>query len=223
MAEDRPVTPEKQLLKLIEDPKATGGATRAAGRARGAFSWAGFRGVLAGRLSFWKRAARTNKPGRSFIDLVVVNRALALAAVALLGYVSFDAAASVVMLGHQPNITIAPHAASAPVSAQNASPLKESAFYLEKVAARDIFKEGPRAPVAQKTEQAPAEVEDASGQFSLVGISWSSNPDVIIENKTEQRTYFVKRGQPVGSNTKVEAVFKDHVILSREGREFEIR
>lgn len=222
MAEDRPVTPEKQLLKLIEDPQSASGR-RPAARASSARSLAGLRGMLAGRLSFWKRSARGRKSSKG-LDLALVNRALALVTVALLGYVCFDAAASVVMLSRPPQVTIAParKASDAPAT-QNVSPLKESAFYLEKVSSRDIFKEGARPAPTQAQEAVEPEVEDVSDQFSLVGISWSSDPDVIIENKAEQRTYFVKRGQPVGSGAKVEAVFKDRVILSREGREFELR
>lgn len=222
MAEDRPVTPEKQLLKLIEDPKASP-AKKRGGQGRGLSSLAGLRGMLAGRFSFWKRTVRTHRPGARMLDLGLVNRVLALVAVGLLGYVSFDAASSAVLLGKPPAVTIPARQAVAPGPAQNVSPLKESAFYLEKVSSRDIFKEGARAPVQQTAEAEPVEVDDVSDQFSLVGISWSSNPDVIIENKAESRTYFVKRGQPVGSGAKVEAVFKDHVVLSREGREFELR
>ena len=222
MAENRPVTPEKQLLKLIEDPKSSSGAPRASSRGRGGFSLGSLRGILAGRLSFWKRSARSSGPSKP-MDLAIINRVLVLAAVGLLVYVSFDVAASAMMLTRPPVVTIASRPVSSATGVQNVSPLKSSAFYLEKIASRDIFKEGPRAPVAQKTTEQPVVKEDVSGQFSLVGISWSSDPDVIIENKEEHRTYFVKRGQPVGGGVKVEAVFKDHVVLSREGQEFDLR
>ena len=46
---------------------------------------------------------------------------------------------------------------------------------------------------------------------------------MIIEDKAIQKTYFVKRGQTVGNNVKVEAVFKDKVVLSFDGQEFELR
>lgn len=223
MAENGPATPEKQLLKLIEDPKAVP-AKKQSARTRGAFSLSGALGIFLGRLSFWRRSSRTRRPGPRMLDLGLVNRVLALAAVGLLGYVSFDAASSAVLLSKPPTVTIPSRQTAGGGVSQSVSPLKESAFYLEKVSSRDIFKEGPRPAAAPEASvESAAPVEDVSGDFSLVGISWSANPDVIIENKSESKTYFVKRGQPVGSGAKLEAVFKDHVIISREGREFELR
>lgn len=222
MAENGTPTPEQQLLKLIESGKGAN-ASPASAKARTVPSLAGIKGALAGRFSFWKRARA--KQGGPALDLAAVNRLLAIVAVALLAYVTFDAAASAMSLRTPPNISIADRRGATPVSEREVSPLKESSFYLEKVAARDIFKEGPRErvePVAAQKETV-VETPEVAGQFSLVGISWSANPDVIIENKAEQRTYFVKRGQPVGAGVKVEAVFKDHVVLSHEGQEFEIR
>jgi type II secretory pathway component PulC len=67
------------------------------------------------------------------------------------------------------------------------------------------------------------ETAEAIQNLALVGISWSSNPDAIVEDKSQQRTYFVKRGQMVGENVKVEAIFKDHVVVSFEDKEYELR
>lgn len=224
MAEDRPVTPEKQLLKLIEDPKAASGQKRPMQtRGRSSFSFSGLKGILAGKISFWKRSSKGPRLG-SGLDLAIVNRVLALAVLCLFVYVTYDAAASTILVGGSPNVAVNPKPVNNTTGSQQASPLKDSTFYLERIATRDIFKEGPK-PVSQpkNNQEAAAPVEELSSQFALVGISWSSSPDVIIENKAEQRTYFVKRGQPVGGGAKVEAVFKDYVILSREGQEFELR
>lgn len=226
MAENGTPTPEQQLLKLIEGKggAAPAGAAKPGGRSA-APSLAGLRGMLAGRLSFWKRSRGKSGKG-SVLDLTALNRLLALTAAALLAYVTFDAAAAAMSLRTPPNISIVERKGAGGQNApREVMPLKESSFYLERVEARDIFKEGPRErpqePIVQQV--ATADTPAAASQFSLVGISWSADPDVIIENKAEARTYFVKRGQPVGGGVKVEAVFKDHVVLSRDGQEFEIR
>jgi hypothetical protein len=78
-------------------------------------------------------------------------------------------------------------------------------------------------PVEQAPEAQPAQDAEAVQSLALVGISWSSNPDAIIEDKARQRTYFVKRGQEVGEGVKVEAIFKDHVVVTFEDREYELR
>jgi hypothetical protein len=106
-------------------------------------------------------------------------------------------------------------------------PLKEMSFYLQKVTSRNIFREGRREAKAAVSDgpavDPDAEANAAIQGLSLVGISWSSNPDAIIEDKANSRTFFVKRGQMVGDVVKVEAIFKDHVVLSYEDKEFELR
>ena len=44
----------------------------------------------------------------------------------------------------------------------------------------------------------------------------------MIEDKQSVKTFFVKRGQMIGP-VKVEAIFKDKVVLSYEGEEIELR
>jgi type II secretory pathway component PulC len=56
-----------------------------------------------------------------------------------------------------------------------------------------------------------------------VGISWSADPDVMIEDGKTQRTIFLKKGQLVDNEIRVEAVFKDKVILSYKGEEIELK
>ena len=116
-------------------------------------------------------------------------------------------------------------AKSAPVQAKEFTPLKEEAFYAQKVGARDIFK-GKKEAVQQKDNKKEAQAAEANEKLknlSLVGISWSANPDAIIEDKTAQRTYFVNRGQSVGGGINVSAIFKDKVMLEIDGQEFELK
>ncbi len=47
--------------------------------------------------------------------------------------------------------------------------------------------------------------------------------DGVAELSGPSLDYTVKRGQTVGEGVKVEAIFKDHVVLSYEGQEFELR
>jgi type II secretory pathway component PulC len=231
MAENGPLTPEKQLLKLIEGSKdaapRSSGAASPQSLGRGRFSLGALRGALVGRFSFFRRTAQkklASPKRRSIISLTAVNRTLAVAVFAAFLYVAGDALASAIALQRPANFT-ANREASGAASSDRVSPLNESAYYLQKVAARDIFKEGGQPAVSKEVSKGPVSVESnpATSSLSLVGISWSANPDVIIEDKERKRTYFVKRGQVVGDGVKVEAIFKDHVVLSYEGQEFELR
>ena len=58
--------------------------------------------------------------------------------------------------------------------------------------------------------------------LKLVGISWSNNPDAMVEDTKALKTFFIKRGDMIGK-FRVEAIFKDKIILSFEGEEVELR
>lgn len=221
MAENRDVTPEKQLLRLIEGSGGKGAVEEAkverAGR--GFLSL----GALKGRFSFFKRsAAKQSVHTRKFsLSLASANRVLALVAAALLVYVASDAFTSYGRAAHPPQFGLEKDKTFAYVPPQSAV-LHEAAYYMDKVSSRDIFHE--KRPVLEKKKAAaPAVDNSATKKFSLVGISWSANPDAIIEDKERSKTYFVKRGQLIGDNVKVEAIFKDKVVLSKDDQEFELR
>ena len=151
-----------------------------------------------------------------------MNSALAVVLLALAVYASADAYLSWRRLKMTPKLNFQSEKTQVDAVPQSAG-LKDSAYYLNEVMERDIFKDGAIAKVEKTKEVATVDANEATKNLSLVGISWSANPDVIIEDKESHRTYFVKRGQMVGENVRVEAVFKDHVILSNEGEEFELR
>ncbi len=103
--------------------------------------------------------------------------------------------------------------------------LKNISYYSERISSRDIFKpaqgyqkeaEAPQAPI-------PAETSKEAQNLSLVGISWSANPEAMIEDTETKRTFFVRKGQPVGSDGKVVMIFKDRVIINVKGKEFELK
>jgi hypothetical protein len=237
MAEDGQTSPEKQLLKLIEEAK--GGDALKAARARkrrGFLAPGALWGVLLGRLAFLRRSAAkpAGKPLRRkwSLNLAVLNRILAVAAVALFAYVAWDLAVSLSGLNAPPEIAV-DDGKSAGAAGTIESPLREPGYYLRWVTGRDVFRdetapvkkkerkkeEGEKKPAALVKEERPVAVAD----FALVGISWSADPDAIIEDKSTRRTHFVKSGQPLGRGVRVQKIFKDRVILSYEGEEFELR
>ena len=67
-----------------------------------------------------------------------------------------------------------------------------------------------------------SKVADATQDLKLVGISWSNDPIAMIEDSKALRTFFVTRGQMIGE-VRVQAIFKDKVVLSYGGEEIELR
>lgn len=114
--------------------------------------------------------------------------------------------------------------AAAPSALPETSLLKVASYYLEKARARDIFKMGLTSVAnAQQISKAPiSKIAEASQNLKLVGISWSEDLDVIIEDTQAKRAYFLKRGQMI-NDFEVKAIFKDKVILSYQGEEIELR
>ncbi len=235
MAENESTTPEQQLLKLIEGQKpgkagdapgkgfsAPGGKPKGRGLSLGRIP-----GTILASLAFWKRRAkkRTTHSKRSVFTIAEVNKALVVATACLFVYVIFDAGASARNLQRPPNFAPMKDARPKQVK-ETVVPLEETSYYLQKVASRDIFKEGKKEAVSVSDAPEPVQITESAEavqSLALVGISWSSNPDAIIEDKAKQRTYFVKRGQDVGDGVKVEAIFKDHVVVTYEDREYELR
>lgn len=233
MAEDGSVTPEKQLLKLIEEAKGgdlpgTAGPKKS-GRIFAPRQWIG---SALGRLAFWKRSAkkRAVAPKKFKWSMETLNRLLGLAVAAAFAYLVWDVGSSAVALRHPPNFALQSEKAAAGAGQEMAS-LKDAGFYLQQISARDIFQDESKA-VKRKQKQEEGkkpsviieeQQKNLAEDFALVGISWSSNPDAIIEDKVSRRTHFVKKGSTIGAGIKVEAIFKDKVVLSFEGEEFELR
>lgn len=214
------LTPEKQLLKLIEEPQSAVALKGAAGPSKvSARAVAGQWRFLSGNL-----LARAEKFMKA-PDIGVINFLLGLLAF-LVG--AYFVASSIILarrLSELPNFSFSPAKKAAAQVFSPVSGLKTLSFYLEKAQARDLFHLGPKkeeAPAAS-TEQVSAKTqEEIFGKYRLVGISWSDNPDAMIENTTQGKTYFLKRGQSL-DNARVSAIFKDKVILNYNGQEFELR
>jgi len=217
------LTPEKQLLKLIEEPHSRF-SKNAVIRGKGAtfFSFGGLRGrfnflidTLASFLRSWSGPADTKKINviLTFMSIVVgayfigtsVFLALKLSVLPVFSFKSESIAKSGVL--------------------KQASKLKALAFYMEKAQTRDIFKLGKQAPAQASPQQPGTETvkqTEVLSKYKLVGISWSDNPDAMVEDSAANKTYFLKRGQAL-DGVKIQAIFKDKVVLNYQGVEVELR
>jgi|WetSurMetagenome_2_1015567.scaffolds.fasta_scaffold784346_1 hypothetical protein len=109
----------------------------------------------------------------------------------------------------------------ASASVKEASSLKPFSYYLESFKKRDIFRMGQKSPT-DNTGAISSKAAEASQNLRLVGISWSDQPDVMIEDTKAAKTYFVKKGQMVG-DFRVESVYKDKVVLRYGAESIDLR
>jgi len=225
MLNEKPTTPEKQLLKLIEKPQDKGSLRKAAVKYQGLSMFS--LGALKGRLLFFKKKSRSafGPEGLKGFDIRTLNTALKFFVLILSAYLIFDFVDSTNKL--KKGIDLRPAYARLPEDKPTVigGISKKAAYYLEKARQRDIFSMTKKsASVMDLMRKATASsASEATKHLALVGISWSGDPDVMIEDTRDQRTFFLKKGQMIDNAIKVEAVFKDRVILSYGGEEVELR
>lgn len=227
MAQERSLTPEKQLLKFIENSKPDNDRTQVQVIRRRGLSFLDF-GAWLGRFSFLKIKLEKWRQGFSLakLEVKVVNRFLGLMIAVLLIYFLASFSLSIINLGKTPDLESKISMGKIQtISSEPAGFKKAVSYYLDKIGQRDIFTMGSKKADALKAgnKQAPSvkDIEFAQN-FKLVGISWSSDPDAMIEDSKALKTFFVKRGQMAGE-AKVQAIFRDKVVLSYNGQEIELK
>ena len=231
MATERSVTPEKQLLKLIEEQKGKNpAAVQAHALKRRGMSLVS-PGAWLGRFSFskdWFRRKIESFRGQPF-DIKSINRILLLCACVFTLYFLASTTTALIQLSSPPELGAPASENGSSVDLMDRVFLKKAvSYYLEKIGERDIFKMGAVRKVTGadgvETEMkvTSARILDVTENLKLVGISWSSEPDAIIEDTRDTKTFFVKTGQKIGE-VKVQAIFKDKVVLSYQGEETELK
>ncbi|MCX5699549.1 MAG: hypothetical protein NTX01_07610 [Candidatus Omnitrophica bacterium] len=63
------------------------------------------------------------------------------------------------------------------------------------------------------TAQDSANVLEEVKDFKLVGIIWSQNPEVMIENAKDSRTYTLKKGESFNEQFKIKEISRNSAIL----------
>lgn len=231
MATERSITPEKQLLKLIEENKGRNPAAVQAHALRRRGMGLVSLGAWLGRFSFskdWFRRRVESFRGQP-LDIKSVNRILLLCAAAFTLYFLASTTTALIQLSSPSDLEAPASPNGSSINLMERVFLKKAvSYYLEKMGERDIFQMGAVRKVTGadgiQTEMkvTSSRILDVTETLKLVGISWSNDPDAIIEDTKDTKTFFVKTGQKIGE-VKVQAIFKDKVVLSYQGEETELK
>ena len=235
MVEDSgtPITPEKQLLKLIEDPSSNN-LTKAKGtyKTKRVFSSNFFKSGLS--LFSKKKGAGQHSGQEISVNFQTVNWVLKLCVVAALVYLVIDIAASMQDSSKTPKLfgEITKIQEAAVKVAEVQPGLNPLSHYMDKIKKRDIFspyeEELPEEEeeVIEVEEAPPAMASDGAVAFlddlELVGIAQSADPDAIIHNHKVGRTFFVNKGAHFMDAT-VKDITETSVVIEYEGEEIELR
>jgi type II secretory pathway component PulC len=220
-------TPEKRLLEIIEGKAGKIAMPSPVQLGNKYFSL----GSLRARMAFFKEIFSRKRLGVSkslFQDLKMIN--LVLQAVIGIAIVALAVLIRIEIKGADKISLIVGKDAQANVIGEipeTVSLLKPKEVYLQKVEVRDIFQMGyvKRKEVDFKKEEdanKTSPLAELTKNLKLVGISWSDDPDAIIENPQLEKTYFVKKGYMI-DDIKVYDIQKDRVILRYKGEEVEVR
>lgn len=227
MAQERSPTPEKQLLKLIEEPNLNPAAFSALAIKHQGLSLFSFSAWL-GRISFlrgWLKR-QFQRPESHGFDAKIIIKVLGICIFILVFYFTSNLFTSLINLKKTRNLLLeAKKEDLNPAGPEDAFVSKKAvSYFLEKIRQRDIFKMGQnKKDDTEVVSRGPSSrIVEATAHLKLVGISWSGDPDAMIEDTKALRTFFVKRGGLVGE-VKVQAIFKDKLILSYAGEEIELR
>ncbi len=152
--------------------------------------------------------------GLGNIDFKKVNKSLTILLFFLMGLVVFTLVhkkeISLKKLSEIPLDNLQP---TNTVPAQRYQPVN---FYLKQARKRDLF-HPVTADSAATVDNVPASNKD----FTLSGIYMGQYPQVIITDKSEQKTYFLKEGDEI-KGYKVKSILKDKVILRQGDEEIEL-
>lgn len=200
MAEEK-ITPEERLLKIIENPAAekTKAATPPA-----------------------KSAAVAIKPKdlSKYLSLEAVNKA----AMVICAFVTIFAVYDYLMFRdglarkYKKIITeITPYKPGG----QGINMLRDNmSDLLEKYRERNIFSFLP--PPAEAVSAASSEALQQITNLKLVGVIWSDNPQAMIEDAQDKKTFLVGAGDRIGEFT-LNKILRDRVMVGKDGKEWELR
>ncbi len=222
-------TPAEQLLRMIEGP--AGAASPDPRTLRSGSATLVLKQLLAGLQELPDRFFSRLRPARRETDaflwnLTMAQRLLWAVLLALGAYVAFD----LIVVQPKPKLervvaTGAPEPAGGALETSTstaAGSLKPLADYLAAVQQANPFG-GAAAIIAAPVEQsAKHRLEELAQGLVVVGIDRGANPEAIIEDTTQSRTYFVKVGDELNGMVVTEISTKG-VLVSYEGEELLLR
>ncbi|MFA5430817.1 MAG: hypothetical protein WC329_06640 [Candidatus Omnitrophota bacterium] len=204
--ENKNLTPEERLLKIIENP-----GNQASGAVRRPLVGAGGKENADSAAFRFPQFPAGGFTLRTAVQLSVVSAVL-VTLFLLYDYVSVSSDSSVRLKKALSRGTADVH----PVAAAEKAPAFKD--LLGSAGKHNIFSVEP----AKAENLLSAETAQAVSTLKLVGILWSEKPQAMVEDTKNAKTYLLNDGDSV-NDLKVRKIYADKVVLSKDGREWELR
>lgn len=208
MAKDK-MTPEERLLKIIENPDTEKRSTPIVHRA-GAI---GIKGI-----KDWFNNIHFDKNSLKKLDLNLIARLIAVICIIITLVWIFDFSKTGLNLNKRFKQIASQKGPAGPDEVRPPDIDIGIDEMMSQANKRNIFTFIP----TKEEAQAAVSVGPTLSNFKLVGILWSDNPQAMIENSKEQKTYLVGRADKIG-DLDVKNILRDKVILGKEDQEWELR
>ena len=87
------------------------------------------------------------------------------------------------------------------------------------ISKRNMFFPVGKKPVDPLVAKQKEDIAEVVKPLKLVGVIWSDNPEVMVEDSKENRTYLLKKSDTFGQKFKVKEILRNSVILEISGVE----
>jgi hypothetical protein len=210
------ITPEEKLLKLIENPAAAKPSRNPGKKIRFGFQ------VIKGWLKAIKNITiGVNSPKiEELFNLRSINKTLIVVSSLFSVYLIFDFIQARPNLERVYSLHNLKQTKQLKLGLNNIPSLND---YLGQINKRDIFHFIPlKKEEPDKTKETLASIIN---NLKLVGIIWSKTPEVMIEDKEENKTWILNQGDEilkVKGKIKIKQILKDRAIISFQDQEMEL-
>ena len=153
-----------------------------------------------------------------------VNLVLIAAVAAGLIFFAYQINSGLSLLGEDVSIPEGVSAAKEVPGAQ-VPQMKDLAFYLDKIASRNIFQPYERKAADQATSSDQIGLQTKMSKYKLVGVAWLDVPEsatAMIEETGKHETHFLREGDKI-EDVKVKTIYTDRVVFSSANEEITIK
>lgn len=154
-----------------------------------------------------------------FRRIEVINRSLAIVLVLLLA--AFIYATVLNRPCIEKTVRRFPRSPARSMKGNNQEAFMAPEEYVKITSQRNIFNREQRAAGQETSENKKPDIPRTRSDLQLVGIYFSEEPEVIIEDTSEKKTYFLKEGENI-KEIKVKSIRQDRVILESGGLDWEL-
>ena len=204
------ITPEEKLLKIIENPQSPAGKINLGSAQKAS--------VKESLISRFRELHIDRDAVMEYVNIWTANKALAVLCIVLTAFWIFDFISVGFNLNKRLNTLVKTGGVSRSVNAATVFSGVEIREVLAQARKRNIF---TLLPPKQEVIQTQA-LDQAVGNYKLVGIIWSDSPQAMIEDSKSGKTNLMSENEIMG-DFKIKKIMRDKVIISKDKMEWELR